>query len=154
MPAILKYGTGRRESFVDKKGILRERADFLIMKVGENISVYPAVEEYDHFIYQNLLPVSEEELITKYHGKLPKSLVGPNAVCSCGSEAVIMLDGPYANKVICKMVAQTGYHTTGHDTKNRQNAKFNPKVDLLGDSDILKTMKTQEQIRDESASEH
>lgn len=89
-----------------------KRADLLIMKLGENIVAVEPVPEQEHFLYQKTMPVSNEDLITLYGGVMPQKLLGPNAMCSCGAEAVVLVEGPYSGKAICRSYIQFGKHQT------------------------------------------
>lgn len=89
-----------------------KRADLLIMKLGEDIVAVEPVPDDSHFLYQRVMPVSNEDLIMLYGGVMPRKLMGNNGMCSCGSEAVILMEGPYSGKAICRVYAQLGNHQT------------------------------------------
>ncbi len=103
---------------VEKDGVIIKREQFLFALVNEEISFVEQVDDDDHFLYQNLMPVSKMDLITKYNGKLPEHLCGPNLKCTCGSDGVILLDGPHKDKAICRSYITTGYHQTSHTIKD------------------------------------
>ena len=95
-----------------------KRADLLIMKLGENIVPVEPVPETDHFLYQNVMPISNDDLLLLYGGRVPQKLLGPNVYCSCGAEGVVLVEGPYIGKAICRAYAQFGKHQTSFSIKD------------------------------------
>lgn len=144
---IIKH-SGQVNEAVDLKGKTIKRADFLFVKLtnGE-IGFVPVAYDPDHFIYQNQMPIPEDELITKYHGIVPKKLQGAHGLCTCGAEAVVMLEGPHAGMALCKSVAQLGKHQTSFQIKDNKLILDKKTRDekLMMDSDIAKTMQSQEE---------
>ena len=110
------HGQVNEATLPDGRKVTRER--YLLIKVGENISLNEQVDDYDHFLYQNLMPISNEDLIGKYGGVVPVHLRGSCILCSCGAEGILMLDGPYANKLICKSYVSLGKHQTSFQIKD------------------------------------
>lgn len=150
---INKSPVGQVNETRDLKGRIVERADIIFLKYGEQIIFAKTVYDPDHFIYQNTLPISDDELRLKYLGQMPKELQGANAMCTCGSDAVYMLEGPYKEMMLCKSVAMLGKHQTSFEVKNGKLILDKKTRDekLMGDSDIAKTMKSQEQQKDEES---
>lgn len=95
-----------------------ERSEILAVLINEQIAVVHPVPDQDHFIYQNTMPVTKADVITKYGGSLPAKMQGPNLMCTCGSDAVIMLDGPYKDMAICRAYIQFGKHQTSFQIKD------------------------------------
>jgi hypothetical protein len=150
---INKTPIGQINEVRDLKGRLVERAEYLYLKVGENITFAKVVYDPDHFIYQNTIPLTEDEVRLKYLGVLPKELQGPNGMCTCGAEAVFMMDGPYANMILCKSVAMVGKHQTSFEVKNGK-LTYDKNIQenyFMSDSDIAKTMKSKEETDDEAS---
>lgn len=118
--------------------------DKLIFVVGDNQWIMAeCVPDDDHMLYQFQMPVTPEELTTKYGGKLPKSKQGPLVSCSCGSEAVLLIEGPFAGKLICRAYAQFGKHQTSFKmTGGKLELDSRTKDSIyLSDKEILRSMK-------------
>jgi hypothetical protein len=132
-------------------GRLVERTDFLFVMMGEQLTYVQPVYDPDHFIYQNLMPITEDEVRIKYLGVLPKHLRGAHIMCTCGAEAVIALEGDYAGMAVCKSVATLGKHQTSFQIKEGKMVVDKKTQDerYMGDSDIAKTIKSEEQAKDE-----
>lgn len=133
------------------KGRLVERQDFLFIKFGEDIIYAPAVYDDIHFLYQNALPVTEADVISKYGGVLPLSQQGANVMCTCGIEGVLMLEGPYKGMMLCKAVAQLGKHQTSFEQKDGRLILDRQTEDrvMMSDTDLNKSIRTEEQAADE-----
>lgn len=148
MANINKYGVGQLNSVYDpSNGKTYERAEFLFMKLGEQIVFVHPVYDDLHFLYQRHIPLSEEELIRKYNGIMPKEMMGPNILCTCGSEGVYMLEGPYAGYAICKSVATLDKHQTSFKIKDGRLIVDKKTADnkLMTDAEINKLLKTEEE---------
>ena len=117
MPNIIRHKGQVNEAFLPD-GTKVERATLVLMKMGENIIPVEPVDDQDHFIYAWKRPISEFELVSKYGGVMPRELMGANACCSCGAEAVVLMDGPYMGKAICRFYAQFGRHQTSMKIKD------------------------------------
>lgn len=143
---------GQANKTVTLNGREVERAEFLFVKLGEQITFVKAVYDPDHFLYQNHMPITDDDVRMKYLGRIPKEMQGPNVVCTCGAEGVVMLEGPYANMAMCRSLAQFGKHQTSFLVKDNQLVLDKKTADekLMGDSDLAKTMKSQEQAQDEA----
>jgi hypothetical protein len=150
---INKSKLGQVNEARDLKGRLVERVEILFLKVGEEITFRKVVYDPDHFIYQNTLPISENEIALKYLGKLPLNMQGPNGMCTCGAEAVLMMEGPYKDMILCKYMAMFGKHQTGFEIKDNKIILDKKTRDekLMSDSDIAKTMISKEQHKDEES---
>lgn len=115
---INKYGIGKVKK-ARKNGKIIERTDQVMMMLPNGrISFCSVVPDDDHFIYQNQVPMTRDDVILKYNGILPPDKQGPTAMCTCGSDAVLLLEGPYANHVICRTYLVTGFHQTSHKIRN------------------------------------
>lgn len=138
---------GQANTTRDLNGRLVERAEFLFIQLGENIIYASPVYDPDHFLYQNVIPITEEEVKIKYGGILPLHLRGANVMCTCGAEGVYMNEGPYANLMLCKAVAMLGKHQTSFEIKDGTLYLDKKTADerLMGDSDIAKTIRTQDE---------
>jgi hypothetical protein len=150
---INKSPTGQINQVKDLNGRMVERADILFLKYGENIIFAKVVYDPDHFIYQNTIPMTEDEIRLKYLGILPKNLRGPNGMCTCGAEAVYMLEGPYKEMVLCKSVAMLGKHQTSFEVKDGHMILDKKTKDekFMTDAEIAKTMRSVEQSKDEDS---
>jgi len=142
---------GQQNQARNLNGRLVERTEFLFVMMGEEVTFVTPVYDPDHFIYQNLMPISEEEVRIKYLGVLPIALRGSHILCTCGAEAVIAIDGDYAGMAVCKSVATLGKHQTSFQIKNQHLIVDKKTQDerYMGDSDIAKTIKSEEQASDE-----
>jgi len=120
-----------------------KRDDYLVGMLGEQMVMLPQVPEQDHFLYQNTLPITQEQLVEKYNGILPKHLRGANVMCTCGSDAVIIINGPYINHWICRAFIQLGKHQTSFKIVDGeiQLDKKTKDERLMGDSDMNKLLK-------------
>lgn len=126
-----------------------ERAEYLFVLLNEQIQFVKAVYDPDHFIYQRHKPMTELEVKTKYLGILPKEFRGPVIMCTCGAEAVVMLDGPYANMAICKSIVMFQKHQTSFTVRDGQiylDKKTQDEV-MLTDAEIQKNLRTDEEER-------
>ena len=83
---INKTKPGQVNTAVDLHGKPVERAEYLFMKYDDQITFVRAVYDDQHFLYQNTIPVPDEDIVTKYNGKLPENLQGHNILCTCGIE--------------------------------------------------------------------
>lgn len=117
MPSIIKHKGRLIEAYLPD-GTKVERQDLLLVKLGEQIVVMKQVDDDDHFLYQYRVPISTEDLITKYKGKVPLHLQGPNIMCTCGSVGNPLLDGPYANHLMCESMGRFGKHQTSFQMKD------------------------------------
>lgn len=142
---------GQQNQTRNLNGRLVERTEFLFVMVGETVGFVKPVYDPDHFIYQNLLPISQEEVRTKYLGVLPMHLRGSHIMCTCGAEAIIALDGDYAGLAVCKSVATLGKHQTSFQIKDQHLIVDKKTADehYMGDSDLAKKIKSEEQSKDE-----
>ena len=147
--SILKYGVGQQNEAIDHKGIKRFRQDKLIYVVGETTGLFDIVYDPDHFLYQNLMPVTKAEYdVYRDAGKtVPLSRQGELVMCTCGAPGVIILDTKapldWQNKLICKNVAMFNIHQTSMVLKEGQ-MKLPGILEqdyLLSDVEIERTMK-------------
>jgi len=138
---------GQANQTRDLKGRLVERQEYVFIQLGENIIFAKTVYDPDHFLYQNTIPITEDEVKIKYGGILPLELRGASVLCTCGAEGVYMLEGPYANLMLCKSVAMLGKHQTSFEIKDNVLHLDKKTADerLMGDSDIAKTMETSDE---------
>lgn len=136
----------------DLSGRLVERTEYVYVKFGEDITFVKAFYDPDHFIYQNVMPISEIEVRIKYMGNLPKELQGSNIMCTCGAEGVIATDGELAGMAICKSLATVGKHQTSFKIQNGTLVYDKKTKDdfFLTDSELKKSMKSKEQAADEA----
>ena len=148
---IIKH-KGQLNTVRNLHGRMVERADFLFVMAGENIDMVRVVYDDIHFIYQNHMPITPADVLIKYHGKLPNHLIGAHILCTCGAEAVIMLEGPYAGMAMCKAVATLGKHQTSFEVKDQQLILDKKTKDehYMGDAEVERGMKSQEQAVDEN----
>lgn len=132
-------------------GRLIERSEFLFVMMGDQITYVKPIYDPDHFLYQNVMPITEDEVRIKYLGVLPKEMRGANIMCTCGAEGVVALEGDYVGLAICKSVATLGKHQTSFQMKDGKMVVDKRTQDerYLGDSDIAKTLKSEEQAQDE-----
>lgn len=147
---IVKH-LGQQNSTKDLNGRLVERAEWVFVMMGEEVTFVYTVYDPDHFIYQNILPVTEREAKEKYLGIVPKNLRGAHIMCTCGAEGVVMMEGPYQGMAMCRSLAQLGKHQTSFQVRDRK-IMFDKKTEdehFMGDSDIAKTIKSEEQAKDE-----
>lgn len=135
---------GQANSTRDLNGRLVERTEFLFIMLGENVVYVRPVYDPDHFLYQNLIPMTEEEVKIRYGGVLPLNMRGANVMCTCGAEGVLMMEGDYKDMMLCKAVAMLGKHQTSFKIKDGTLYLDKKTADerLMGDSDINKTIKT------------
>jgi len=142
---------GQQNSTRNLKGRIVTREEFLFFQLGEEVTFVPVVYDPDHFLYQNVLPITEMETRIKYLGQLPINKQGAHMMCTCGAEGVVMLEGPYAGMALCKSVAQLGKHQTSFQIKDQHLIVDKKTADehYMGDSDIAKTIKSEEQAKDE-----
>ena len=142
---------GQQNQTRDLHGRLVERAEFLFVMEGEQVTYVNPVYDPDHFLYQNLMPITEEEARMKYLGVLPINMRGAHIMCTCGAEGVVMLEGPYQGFAMCKSMATLGKHQTSFQVKDQHLIVDKKTADehYMGDSDIAKTIKSQEQAADE-----
>jgi hypothetical protein len=118
MPNYNKWGVGQINQARDLNGKLIYRANKLFMMVGETIQEVDCVYDPEHFLYQNVMPVTkvEYENYQKTIGYIPRERLGNHGMCTCGAEAVIILDPnappDWNGKAICRSVAQFGIHQT------------------------------------------
>lgn len=122
---ISKYGVGQLNQITDHKGKKHFRGEKLLFMLGENnIQEVEQVYDPDHFIFQNVKPITKKEY--EYYRNLglpiPQNRLGVMCLCDCGSEAVMILspDAPkeWMNKLICKNFAMYGIHQTSMDIKD------------------------------------
>lgn len=132
-------------------GKLIERSEFLFIMMGEQITFVKPVYDPDHFLYQNLMPITEDEVRIKYMGILPRNLQGAHIMCTCGAEGVVALDGDYAGLAVCKSVATLGKHQTSFQIRDGKMVvdRKTQEEHYMGDSDINKTLKSDEQSKDQ-----
>lgn len=157
MTNINKWGVGslKEVRLPDGRVMKREENQFLFMQFGEEVGFFRQVYDDIHFLYQNTMPVTEQELISKWGGHLPVHLQGQNVKCTCGSDGVIMMEGPYRGVAMCKILAMTGFHQTSHTIKDGK-LEFNKRVRdnyFMTDAEMRRGAKTDEQVRDEQKDE-
>lgn len=138
---------GQANQTRDLHGRLVERTEFLFIQLGEDIVFVSPVYDPDHFLYQNTVPITEEEVKIKYGGILPIHLRGANVMCTCGAEGVLMMEGPYKDLMLCKAVAILGKHQTSFEIKDGTLYLDKKTADerLMGDSDINKTIRSEDE---------
>lgn len=110
------HGQVNEATLPNGKVVTRER--YLLVMMGEAMSLVAQVDEQDHFLYQNQMPISKEDLLGKYGGVVPMHLRGAHVKCTCGSEAVVLVDGPYSGKAICRAYVQFGKHQTSFQIRD------------------------------------
>ena len=117
--SINKHGVGRLEEIRDHRGKLHKRQTHFFYNVGESTTIVEAVDEDDdHMLYQYNLPITKEEyeMYRKMGVNIPLDRVGECVMCSCGSNAVIVMDSKapieLQNKLVCKCFMQFGIHQT------------------------------------------
>jgi len=146
---IVKHVGQINKVFDPSNGKTYERTEFLFVMLNEQIQFIKPVYDPDHFIYQRHLPLTEDEVRIKYLGILPKEFRGPVIMCTCGAEAVVMLDGPFANMAICKSVVMFKKHQTSFSVRDGQIYLDKQTQDevMLTDAEIQKNLRTDEEER-------
>lgn len=147
MPNIIKHAGQLNKVFDPSNGKTYERSELLFMKLGDEITFVHPVYDDIHFIYQRHLPITEDELIRKYGGIMPQEMMGANLMCTCGAEAVYMLEGPYGGLVLCKSVAMFEKHQTSFQIKDRTiilDKQTKDKV-LMTDAEMKRLLKVNEE---------
>ena len=102
---------GQVNKAIDLNGRVVERAEWYFVILGNEFKAVRAVPDQDHFIYQNLMPVTDKDLI-KYGGVIPQHLRGPHLMCTCGAEAQVIVGGEYDGMAICGFYGRFGIHQT------------------------------------------
>lgn len=118
MPSIIHHRGQVNEAVDPRNGKTIKREDNLFIVANEALLAVKAVPDQDHFLWQSQMPIPNETVVTKYGGILPESMRGPHVSCTCGSDAVYMLEGEYAGMMICRSYLTTGFHQTSHTIKN------------------------------------
>lgn len=110
MPSIIHH-YGQVNKAVTADGKVVERAEWYFVILGNEFKAVRAVPDQDHFIYQNLMPITPEE-VGKYGGVTPPHLRGPHLMCTCGSDAQIIVGGEYDGMAMCTFYGKLGIHQT------------------------------------------
>lgn len=143
---INKHGVGQVNYVTDHEGKTRYRQDKLLFMVGEVIQLIECVYDPDHILYQHRMPISKEEYQNYQRSKtgIPIERQGPNVMCSCGVEGVLILDpkapAEWQNKILCKSVAQFGIHQTSFKIVNNKATlpKHIEQDKIMTDNDMKK----------------
>lgn len=146
---VVKHVGQLNKAYDPSNGKTYERTDMLFVMLNENIQYVKPVYDPDHFIYQRHMPLTEEQVKTRYLGVIPKEFRGPVIMCTCGAEGVIMLDGPFKNMAICKSVVMFQKHQTSFKIREGQIFLDKQTEDnvMLTDAEIKKNLRTQEEER-------
>lgn len=115
---IIKHaGQVNRARLADGREI--ERTEWLFWRDPQGqFASAKAVPDQDHFLYQNVMPIPDDILITKYNGVVPENMRGDAIMCTCGSPGVVFTDGPYRDMAICRFYMQFGVHQTSAKIEN------------------------------------
>ena len=146
---IVKHTGQLNKAYDPSNGKTYERTDMLFVILNEQIQFVKPVYDPDHFVYQRHMPLTEAQVKTKYLGILPKEFRGPVIMCTCGAEAVIMLDGPYANMAICKSIVMYEKHQTSFKVSDGQLILDKHTQDnvMLTDAEIQKNLRSNDEER-------
>lgn len=114
---ILKR-VGQLKKVVLENGREIERGQPLFFLHNDELINAKTLPDDDHFVFEMIPLVTQEQLVRDYGGVLPKEMQGERFFCTCGSAAVMFLEGPYKDHLVCRMFVTTGYHQTSHTIKD------------------------------------
>lgn len=144
MANINKWGVGQLNEAELPDGRKVYRADKILYKVGEQEVLAECAYDSDHFIFENkrLITKVEYERYKNTLGYIPLDRLGVISSCSCGSEAVLVIDAKapdeIRNKLVCASVLKFGKHQTSFKIRDGRLIldKITAADSLMMDSDL------------------